>query len=217
MSEKKNFFTTAEGIVLLLGIAIFFVGFFILYPYIKVNWQGILMMLGTGIAGGKGVSIPVGLGEKLPEWLVFVVAALQDIVAVFWVFPFVVLFKNRIVKGKLITHIVKNAEDTIEKHKNWVKPLGVIGVGLFVWIPLTMTGPVIGSVLGLLLGMSTPAIMVTVTVAGVFSALCWTYLFNFMFTWASSVNKFFPAIAVIIILGLILIIRIQALYSKSKK
>jgi len=216
MNKKKNFFKTAEGFVFILGIVVFISGFFILYPVIQVNWKGMLMMLITGIAGGKGVSIPVGLGKSLPEWLVFVVAALQDIVAVFWFYPFIVLFKNKVIKGKLIGNIVQNAQDTVDKHKNWLKPFGVLGIGFFVWIPLTMTGPIVGSVFGLLLGMSTPAIMITVTVAGVLSALCWTYLFDFMFTWASNVNKYFPAIAVIVILALLLIIRLEEIYRKRK-
>lgn len=201
----------------MLGILAFIAGFIFVYPLdIPNKWEGFLKMIIAGIAGGKGISIPVGLGfqPKWPEWLIVFVAAMQDVIAVFWIFPFIVLFKNGVIKGKFMHDIVKNAEDTVHQHRKWVKPFGVIGVGIFVWIPLTMTGPIIGSVLGLILGMDTLTIMLTVTIAGVLSAICWTYLFDVMFTWASNLNKFFPAIAVIIILTLILIIRLQAIYKK---
>lgn len=212
----KNFFKTPEGFIFILGIMTFISGFFFVSPLnIPDKWQGFLMMIIAGIAGGKGISIPVGL-KYLPDWLVTIVASLHDMVAVFLTYPFIVLFKNKIIKGKFIVgDIVKSAEDTVEKHKRWLKPLGVIGVGFFVWIPLTMTGPVIGSVLGLLLGMSTLTIMVTVVIAGILSALCWTYLFDFMLKWAGSVSKLLSALIVIFILVFLLIIRFRAIWRKK--
>jgi len=210
-----RFFKTQEGFIFLLGIIVFILGFLFVYPLnIPDKWQGFLFMIIAGIAGGKGVSIPVGL-RYLPKWLVVVVASLHDMVAVFWFFPFIVLFRNRIIRGKLIENIVRDAETAVKKHKSWLKPLGVLGVGFFVWVPLTMTGPVIGSVLGLILGMSTLTIILTVVIAGILSALCWTYFLDFMLNWAKNVNQFFPGIAVILILILILIIRLQAMYKKG--
>ena len=226
MNEKKSFFKSAksrhsgsaEGFIFILGIIVFIAGFIFVYPLdIPNKWEGFLKMIVAGIAGGKGVSIPVGLAFKpeWPEWLIVFVSAMQDVIAVFWFFPLIVLFKNGVIKGKFMGEIVKSAEDTVHQHKKWAKPLGVIGIGFFVWVPLTMTGPIIGSVLGLILGMDTLAIMITVTIAGVLSAICWTYLFGVMFTWASNLNKYFPLIAIFIILVLILVIRLQVIFKKK--
>ena len=226
MNEKKSFFKSAksrhsgsaEGFVFILGIIVFIAGFIFVYPLdIPNKWEGFLKMIVAGIAGGKGVSIPVGLAFKpeWPEWLIVFVSAMQDVIAVFWFFPLIVLFKNGVIKGKFMGEIVKSAEDTVHQHKKWAKPLGVIGIGFFVWVPITMTGPIIGSVLGLILGMDTFTIMITVTIAGVLSAICWTYLFGVMFTWASNLNKYFPLIAIFIILVLILVIRLQVIFKKK--
>ncbi|NLF93972.1 MAG: small multi-drug export protein [Oligosphaeraceae bacterium] len=63
------------------------------------------------------------------------------------------------------------------QHKTWSR-LGIPGIFVFVWIPLFMTGPVVGSILGRLIGLGMFVNLVTVLAGSVTSIITWVFFWN---------------------------------------
>ena len=116
-------------------------------------------------------SIPMGCGMGLPAWQVYIAAVIGNMIPV----PFIVLFIRRIFAfirahwsrfNGLIDRIEAKAERNIEK----VQRYEILGLMLFVAIPLPGTGAWTGSLIAALLDIrlkrSIPTIFLGVLIAG---------------------------------------------------
>lgn len=63
------------------------------------------------------------------------------------------------------------------QRKTWSR-LGIPGIFLFVWIPLFMTGPIVGSILGRLIGLGMFVNLATVLAGSITSIITWVFFWN---------------------------------------
>lgn len=111
---------------------------------------------------------------------------------------------------------VRNVRDSAHRQRHLLAGWGIPGLILFVWFPFLMTGPVVGSVIGYLLGMR-PWTVIAAVLAGTFSAIVsWTFLMSALNRWMQKVGHYAPAFTVLAILALIIAVRIHN-YRKSKQ
>lgn len=110
---------------------------------------------------------------------------------------------------------VRNVRASARKQRRRLLGWGIPGLILFVWFPFMMTGPVVGSVIGYLLGMR-PWIVISTVMFGTVSAIVsWTFLMKALNTWAEQIGHYAPAVVVLIILTTILAVRIRS-YRRGK-
>jgi len=89
-----------------------------------------------------------------------------------------------------------------EMHKDKIQRYGVIGLFLFVWFPFWMTGPVVGSVIGFLLGMKVWLNM-TVVIAGTCVAIFgWAFFLRQLHDHVASYGSY----ATMVLLALLVVI-----------
>ena len=84
-----------------------------------------------------------------------------------------------------------------QNHRAQIQRYGIVGLFFFVFTPFWMTGPVIGAIIGFLIGLRT-----TTNLAVVLSATCvaicvWALLLNELSRWAGAYNEFAPFALVI--------------------
>ena len=129
-------------------------------------------------------AIPLGCGMGLPAWQVFAAAVIGNMLPV----PFIVLFIRRIFAfirrhwsrlNGLLDRIEAKAEKNIER----VQRYEILGLCLFVAIPLPGTGAWTGSLIAALLDIrlrrSLPAIFLGVLVAGlIMTAISYGFKFG---------------------------------------
>jgi uncharacterized membrane protein len=107
------------------------------YSLVPFSW--------VAIAGGLGLGIP-------PLNLIFFIIFADAVSSLFLVWN--LDYAKRIpCIGKLIERAEENGEKAIRKYK-WVKRRRFIGLILFVMIPISWTGPAVGSIIGLIIGMT---------------------------------------------------------------
>ena len=63
-----------------------------------------------------------------------------------------------------------------ETHKDKVQKYGIIGLFMFVWLPFWMTGPVVGCMIGYLLGLRVWVNITTVLIGTYAAILGWAFL-----------------------------------------
>ncbi len=116
-------------------------------------------------------AIPLGCGMGLPAWQVYVAAVVGNMIPV----PFIVLFIRRIFAflrkhWKKLGGLVDRIEARAMKKSGRVRQFEILGLMLFVAIPLPGTGAWTGSLIAALLDIrlkrSIPVILLGVLIAG---------------------------------------------------
>ena len=125
-------------------------------------------------------SIPMGCGLGLPAWQVYIAAVVGNMLPV----PFIVLFIRRIFeflrkRWSKLNGLIDKIEARALKKSDKVRQFEILGLMLFVAIPLPGTGAWTGSLIAALLDIrlkrSIPTIFLGVLIAGaiVVALQCW--------------------------------------------
>ncbi len=79
---------------------------------------------------------------------------------------------------RLIKNIFERTNKAAGAHKPKIQKYGIVGLFVFVWIPFWMTGPVVGCVIGFLLGLRT-WVTITVVLSGTYVAILgWAFVLS---------------------------------------
>ncbi|MBN1165890.1 MAG: small multi-drug export protein [Methanospirillaceae archaeon] len=149
------------GLPILL-ITLYMLYWFLVLPYELFLVQGGLLLAYFIPPAGKETIIPIGIELGIPWWTIATsVAFIDAITALFVVWNFDLIQKVPGI-GTIIKKIVSQGYDYLQKHR-WVDRLYVIGLVLFVMIPLQGTGGIGGAIIGNILGMKKGEIVGSVT------------------------------------------------------
>jgi len=165
----RQLFKTTEGHILLLGIAVALVGLIVM-GLIAFWSPEVSHMIGamtfSNIIFGRAVAMSVGYAGGFGHALVVPVNI--------WVET--VLVMRKLVEFPKLKRLLERTRTAAERHHSKVRRYGIAGLFIFVWFPFWMTGPVVGSAIGFLLGF--PAwLTVSVVLSGTYIAMAgWAYL-----------------------------------------
>ncbi len=200
-------------------------GFGILAVLVTVGWflvvsqrsasegGAILAMIGAHLTGGRALGIAMGLGNDLPKPQVIVLGFLIEtsVVCVFFAF-FSLSFKKLIsARFRLLNEAMQQLHRSALQQRRRVWRWGVPGLLLFVWFPFFMTGPVVGAVIGFMLGMRAWVVVMTVLTGTLLALVSWTYVMDPVLTWTASVGEFIPLLIVLFLLVLAVAYRMRTL------
>jgi uncharacterized membrane protein len=200
----RELFKTAEGHIMLLGIAIALAGLIVMGMvaiWSPPTSEIIGAMSFTNLMLGTVVSMSIGYAAGYGHVLVIAVNMWMETVVVVLFYPVFVLSVRKLAVFPRLKRILERTQAAAERHHDKVRRFGVVGLFVFVWIPFWMTGPVVGSVIGYMLGF--PAwLTLSVVIAGTFmTLLVWAYILFGLFTRAAV----FGTWAAILIIGLIIL------------
>jgi len=147
------------------------------------------------------VSMSIGYAGGYGHALVIPVNMWVETVLVLLFYPVFVLSMRKLVVFPKLKRILESTQQAAEHHQDRVRRYGIVGLFVFVWFPFWMTGPVVGSAIGYLLGF--PAwLTLSVVLASTYIAMGgWAYLLFDLYTRASALGPLAP----LVIIGLILI------------
>jgi uncharacterized membrane protein len=115
-------------------------------------------------------------------------------------YPLFVLSMNRLLVFPRLKRFLDNTRAVAEHEQVKVRRYGIIGLFVFVWFPFWMTGPVVGSAIGYLLGFS-PVLTVSVVLGSTFLAIAaWSYFLFDLYAQAMQFATWAPAVIIGIII-----------------
>lgn len=195
---------TTEGRILSLGIAIALLGLIVmgLVAFWSIPTSRMIgTMAFTNIIFGRAVSMSIGYASGYGHAIVVAVNLWVETVVVLLFYPVFVFSIRKLIEFPRLKRFLERTQAAAERHHNKVRRYGVVGLFLFVWIPFWMTGPVVGSAIGYLLGF--PAwLTLLVVLAGTYTAMAaWAYLLFDIYTRAATFGPWAP----ILIIGLIIL------------
>lgn len=201
MSAQKLNHTT-EGRVLLIGIsmavclALLIIYFLIVAPE-RAKTISLVFLAHTfgGRAAGVGLCIMSGIGYV---WNVSYNLFLEILIVCFTYSLFVFSLTHHI-KFKWAIAFTKNLMEKATKNKDKIERFGWIGLFLFVMVPLPVTGPVVGSIIGYLLKMNIWRNLSAVILGTLSAIIAWVVCFEFLEQHLHMIQYFLVVIIAIVL------------------
>jgi uncharacterized membrane protein len=180
-SVSFSLLRSAEGKILLTGatLAAIYLAYlammFITQPamaHILIGLTAVELMVGRAAAMAFGYSMFLGHEVVIP------VVAVVETIFVLIFYPLFVLSCSQLRVLRPIQRFFNKIHTQAVKRENFVRKYGLLGLFAFVWFPLWMTGPAVGSAIGHLLEM--PARRnITAVLGGTYVAIiCWGLLLH---------------------------------------
>lgn len=138
----------------------------------------LLGMVAAHLVSGRAGGIGVGLEGGVPEWIVIANATIIDSLIVLLVYPIFVFSEKNLFRTTFLKGVIQSSIESAQKGQKKISRFGIVGLLLFVWFPLHMTGPLAGSIVGYFLRLH-PYLNISVVLTGTFLAVVsWTLFFR---------------------------------------
>lgn len=205
---KRSLLHSPEGRCLLIGVALAFA--FTFWLGIKLllspeDSQVLIGMTATQIIFGRVAGIAFGYSMDIEYSTVILICVIVETILVLIFYPLFVFSWRHLLVIRWLKNIFERIRKAAKTRKGIVRKYGVVGLFVFVWFPFWMTGPVVGCVIGFMIGLRTWLNM-TVVLSGTYVAII---------TWAVFLRQFhnrmvfyssYTTMAILIVLFIIIIV-----------
>jgi len=203
----RQLIKTPEGRILMIGAAIAIAGLVVMG--LVAFWSPqVSRMIGamsfSNIIFGRAVSMSIGYAGGYGHSLVVPVNMWVETVLVLIFYPVFVFSMRKLVVFPRLRRILDSTRQAAEHHQDRVRRYGILGLFIFVWFPFWMTGPVVGSAIGYLLGFPAWLTLSVVLVSTYIAMGGWAYLLFDLYTRASVFGTWAPMVIIVLILLMIL-------------
>lgn len=171
--------TTSEGRLLLAGIAgllLYIVWAGIQLIFSPASFHQILGLTATEVIFGRIACMAFGYSLGLNHTMVILICIILETILVLIFYPLLVFTWRQLLAFKWLRGISNRTRITAENRKDTVQRYGIIGLFVFVWLPFWMTGPVVGCMIGYLLGLRVKVNITTVLIGTYVAILGWAFL-----------------------------------------
>ncbi len=181
MKAKHSFFKHAEGRILFFGLFLLVVFLFLLAlsAYFDPNKFNVLLsMTASNIIFGRMAGLSIGIASQMDITLLIAFNLFIESIMVLTLYPlFVLSWKSlHVVSYAPLNDFLKRSQASAEKYQPLIKKYGIIGLIFFVLTPFAMTGPVVGSFVGYLMGLSHLTTLIVVLFSTLLAITLWTYI-----------------------------------------
>ncbi len=158
----------------------------------------------THIVGGPAAGMTWGYNHGLSTWVVIPANMAIQTFLVLLFYPLFVFSCRRLLVIAPLEAAMSRARAAAEAHHKAVVRYGVPGIFLFVVIPLPMTGPLVGSAIGFLIGLRPWVNVVTVLAATYVAVIGWGIALHRLVGWLEEFGLLLPylLVAALLLVGL---------------
>lgn len=169
---------------------------FIGKPYHQTWW-----IILTALFLGRGPAVGAGLSIHFNAWYLFFITIMADVFLVFYIYPLFVRNYRHLTRVPYIGSYLDNLHTAAVQYKKHVAPYGIAGLLIFVVFPFWSTGPLVGSILGFLIGLSSTATLITVNVGNVAASAVWVLAYDTLHDWNSGAALILLAVLLFLAIG----------------
>ncbi len=210
--EQKNqlkwtLLNSAEGRLLLVGVAL---------AFIYILWLGITLLLSpdqfhaflgtttTELVFGRAAGMAIGYSLGLRNREVIPICAVIETVSVLVFYPLFVLAWEHLLVISSLKNYFDRAHQAALTHQAKIQRYGIVGLFVFVWFPFWMTGPMVGSVIGFLLGLPVWLNMTIVLGATYTAIIAWALFWRHVHERAASYSAYAPVLLVLLVIAVVI-------------
>ena len=149
-------------------------------------------MVGLNLVIGRAAGMSFGYASGLGHAQVIPLNMLVESIHVLVVYPLFALSWRQLIRVPRLQPFFARMHAAAELRGGAVRKFGIAGLFVFVFVPFWMTGPVVGAVIGFLIGLR-PWVNLAVVLVSTYIAIgIWALLLNELNVWASTVNQYAP-------------------------
>ena len=191
----ETLFASTEGRMLGIGLALtglmllaFGIGWH-LYPDRILPYA---IMTGLNLIIGREAGMSFGYASGFGHAQVAPLNILVETIQVLVIYPLFVQSTRHLIKLRTLEPFIMRIHRAAESGGGVVRKFGIAGLFVFVFAPFWMTGPVVGAIIGFLIGLR-PWVNLAVVLVSTYIAIgIWALLLNELNVWASAVNQYAP-------------------------
>jgi uncharacterized membrane protein len=192
---NQTLFASTEGRMLGVGLALtglmllaFGIGWH-LYPDRILPYA---IMTGLNLIIGREAGMSFGYASGFGHAQVAPLNILVETIQVLVIYPLFVQSTRHLIKLRTLEPFIMRIHRAAESGGGVVRKFGIAGLFVFVFAPFWMTGPVVGAIIGFLIGLR-PWVNLAVVLVSTYIAIgIWALLLNELNVWASAVNQYAP-------------------------
>jgi len=178
VSNLTRFVSSQEGKIFAIGILMLLTYIFSVasvYLFSTRDGNSLVVMSFTNLFFGRAAGISYGYTVNFSDMVIIVFNIAIELITVLIVYPLFVMGWHKSINIKALRHFFITVKKQRIKYKDFFEKYGKYGLFLFVWFPFWMTGPVVGSIIGFLIGIK-HYITISIVLAGTSLAIViWTY------------------------------------------
>ena len=178
---NHSFLKHDEGKILLFGLTLlglFFVLLFLSAIFAHDLIQSLLSITATNVIFGRMAGLSIGIASQMDITLLVAFNLFIESIMVLTLYPLFVLSWNKLelISYKPLNDFLERSKKNAHKYEPLIKRYGIFGLILFVLTPFAMTGPVVGSFVGYLIGLSHRMTLFVVLLSTLVAIIIWVYL-----------------------------------------
>ena len=191
----ERLLSTIEGRLLAVGLALAA----LMLLALGIGWQlapdhvvSYAAMTGLNLVIGRAAGMSFGYASGLGHARVIPLNVLVETIQVLVVYPLFALSWRQLVQLPRLEPLFTRLRAAAEFRGGAVRRFGIVGLFVFVFVPFWMTGPVVGAIIGFLIGLR-PWVNLAVVLLATYVAIgAWGLLLNELSDWAAAVNRYAP-------------------------
>ena len=201
---KQKLFNTTEGRIFLTGLMLSLlllitIGYF---TYIDIGTAKTLTLAFFahtfgGRAAGIGLCIMQGFGPVITIAYNFYL----EVLIVCFAYSIFVLTTNNYIRVMWVANLIERLTQKAVEQKDKVQSFGWIGLFIFVMLPLPVTGPAMGSVIGYMLGINLFKNFSAIGSGTLAAIIVWFFCFDFLEQRFHVIQYVFAAIVILALLS----------------
>ncbi|MBV6475305.1 MAG: hypothetical protein MOGDAGHF_00823 [Rhodocyclaceae bacterium] len=149
-------------------------------------------MTGLNLVIGRGAGLSFGYASGMGHLQVVPLNMLVETLHVLVVYPLFVLGWRHLLDLPALKAFVARMHAAAEQRGGQVRKFGIAGLLVFVFVPFWMTGPVVGSIIGFLIGLRPWVNLAVVLLATYLAIGVWALLLNELNAWAAAFHRLAP-------------------------
>lgn len=204
-----RFVHSPEGRILLCGViltALYLIGLVAVWARFPAYAPILSAITALNVVVGRAGGMSFGYAVGLEHQVVIPINILVETIQVLLLYPLFVLSWRHLLEIQALSRSLGRLRVAAETHQRWIQRYGILGLFTFVMMPFWMTGPVVGSIVGFLIGLR-PGINMAVVLCSTYLAIgIWAVLLHGLTDWAGAYNQYalfgvVGAIAILLFLG----------------
>ena len=199
-----------EGKILTVGVVLLLVYFGAIaatYTFSVEDANDLLVMTVTNFLFGRAAGISYGFSVGFSDLLVMSANIVIELITVLLVYPLFVFSWHKSLDIAWLKKFSSKMQAQQEKYSSFFKKYGKSGLFLFVWFPFWMTGPVVGAIIGFLIGIKHHHTMIIVLTGTSLAIVVWTYFLKEVMFLLEQLSAYGPHVLLGVFIGVAIAFR----------
>ena len=211
MFSLKELVSSQEGKIFIVGILMFLSFLMIIvvvYIFSTDEANNLIVMSVTNFFFGRAAGISYGYTVEFSDRVIILMNMMIEFIMVMITYPLFVFSWNKSLNIKYLRHFFITVKRQKLKYKSFFQKYVIYGLFLFVWFPFWMTGPVIGSIIGFLIGIKHYTTMLIVLSGTSLAIVIWTYFLKELIILLNQISANAPYIVLGIFIAIALTLKV---------